>query len=282
LTALLRAVVLGLVAGLLGAGSWAWLLDANIRHGADVPWAVPVMVILLGLWWLYFARGRGWPAATSEARRRSGRANPVPSDLWGPALGAGVLGLIAVLLLQGVLARLVSLPQQQELDPSKFPVATVVAWVVMSAIVAGVVEETAFRGYLQGGIERHYGPVIAILVTGSLFGFAHFRHPEVGVVLLPYYIAVTAVYGGVAYAMNSTFPSMVLHSGGNVFSAVGLFTLGRSEWQLGIEEPVLVWQSGVDAPFVISLLAFVVVSAGTVVAFRGLVAAGREARLHAG
>ena len=68
-------------------------------------------------------------------------------------------------------------------------------WVVMSAVVAGVVEETSFRGYLQRPIERRHGPVIAILVTGSVFGLAHFAHPDVGVVLLPFYIAVAAVYG---------------------------------------------------------------------------------------
>lgn len=49
--------------------------------------------------------------------------------------------------------------------------------------------ETAFRGYVQGGIERHRGPVLAILLSGSLFGLEDFSHPEVGIALLPYYIA---------------------------------------------------------------------------------------------
>src|SRR5262245_34471593 len=101
--ALLRAVVVGLAAGLLATGSWTWLISANIKHARAVPWAVLVMAVLLGGWWQYFARGRGWPAATREARRLSARANSVPDPLWGPALGAGVLGLIGVLLLQGVL-----------------------------------------------------------------------------------------------------------------------------------------------------------------------------------
>jgi CAAX protease family protein len=240
-----------------------------------------VMAVVLGAWWQYFVRGRGWPAATAEARRLGARANRVPEHLWGAALGAGMLGLVSVLLLQGVLARLVSLPQQQEIDPSKFPLATVFAWVITSALVAGVVEETALRGYMQRGIEERHGPVVAILVTGSVFGLLHFAHPEVGIVLLPYYIAVAAVYGGLAYATNSTFPSMVLHAGGNVFSAFSLFTQGRSEWQLGTEPPHLVWQSGVDAAFVVNVIAFLVACFGSVLAYRALVSAGREARLHA-
>jgi len=282
LPALLRAVLAGIVVGGVGTLAWAKLVDENIRHGSNVPWAVPIMAILLAAWGWYFVRGRGWPASTVEARRQSARANRVPDDLWGPAIGAGLLGLMAVLLLQGVMGRLVSLPQQRDIDPSKFPLGTVIAWVVMSAIVAGVVEETGFRGYMQGGIERRHGPVPAILVTGSAFGFVHFSHPEVGIALLPYYLAVAAVYGGLAYATNSTLPSMILHTGGNIFSAFSLFAEGRSEWQLGTGKPTLVWNSGIDARFVVNVILFLAVSAGTWIAYKALISAGRAARLQAG
>ena len=151
------------------------------------------MAMYLWLYWRYLVRGSGWPRSTAEARRMNARANALPDEAWGPALLAGLLGLAGVLLLQGVLSRLVALPQQRDLDVSRYPAVTVLMWLVMSAVVAGVVEETSFRGYLQRPIERRHGPVIAILVTGSLFGFAHFTHPEVGVVLLPFYIAVAAV-----------------------------------------------------------------------------------------
>lgn len=265
-----RAVGAGLAVGLVGTLSWAGLVAVNIRYLPTVPWATPAMACILVAWWLYFAKGRGWPAATAEARRRYGRANRVPEDLWGPALGAGVLGLLTTLLLQGVLGRLVTLPQQQGIDPSQYPVLTVVAWVVMSAVVAGVVEETAFRGYIQGGIERRYGLTAAILVTGSLFGLIHFTHPEVGLVLLPFYIAVAAVYGLLAAATNSTYPSMLLHAGGNVFSAFGLFTQGRSEWQLTAVPQPTIWSAGIDGAFLANLAMLAIAGAATVMAYRGL------------
>jgi membrane protease YdiL (CAAX protease family) len=275
LKAWVRAVAAGLAAGLVGTLSWASLVAANIRYLPTIPWATPAMACILVAWWLYFAKGRGWPHATAEARRRCGRANPVPEDLWGPALGAGMLGLLTTLLLQGVLARLVLLPQQQYLDPSQYPVLTVFAWVVMSAVVAGVVEETAFRGYIQGGIERRYGLTTAILVTGSLFGLVHFTHPEVGLVLLPFYMSVAAVYGLLAAATNSTYPGMVLHAGGNVFSAFSLFTQGRSEWQLTTVPPPTIWQAGVDGSFLANLGMLAVAGTATVMAYRGLFRAGR-------
>ena len=268
--ALVRAVAAGLVVGLLGTLSWARLIATNTKYLPKIPWATPVMACILVAWWLYFVKGRGWPDTTGEARRRCGRANRVPEHLWGPALGAGALGLLTTLLFQGVLGRLVTLPQQQDLDPSQYPILTVFAWVVMSAVVVGVVEETAFRGYIQGGIERRHGLTIAILVTGILFGLSHFTHPEVGLVLLPFYLTVATVYGLLAAATNSTYPSMVLHAGGNVFSAFSLFAQGRSEWQLTAVPQPTIWRTGIDGSFLASLAILAVVGAATVMAYRGL------------
>ncbi len=183
-----RAVLAGIAVAAAGTLPWAGLISANIRHESALPWAVPIMAVYLWLYWRYFVRGWGWPRSTSETRRINSRANRLPGEIWGAALLAGVLGLVSVLLLQGVLSRLVALPQQRDIDPSHYPLVTVFLSVLMSALVAGVVEETAFRGYLQRPLERRHGPVLAILVTGTLFGFGHFAHPEVGLVLLPFYI----------------------------------------------------------------------------------------------
>jgi membrane protease YdiL (CAAX protease family) len=236
------------------------------------------MAMYLWLYWRYLVRGAGWPRSTAGARRTNARANALPHETWGPALLAGPLGLASVMLLQGVLNRLVALPQQRDLDVSRYPAVTVVMWVVMSAVVAGVVEETSFRGYLQRPVERRHGPVVAILFTGSLFGFAHFAHSEVGVVLLPFYVAVAAVYGTLAYVTDSTLPGMLLHAGGNVFSAFDLFTRGRSEWQLSPEATPLIWETGPDVAFWGNVAALLVVAALTGWAYSTLANAMRKAR----
>jgi membrane protease YdiL (CAAX protease family) len=183
---------------------------------------------------------------------------------------AGLLGFGSILLLQGVLGRLVTLPQQRDAEILKYPMTSVVMWVVMSAIVAGVVEETSFRGYLQRPLERRYGVVVAILLSGSLFGFVHFSHPEVGLVLLPYYLAVAAVYGALAWLTDSIFPSMVLHAGGNMVSAFDLFTRGRSEWSATATPTPLIWQTGVDVAFVGNVVALLFIAALTIAAFVAL------------
>ena len=272
LPVVVKATLTGGLVATLGTLPWAVLVALNVKHGSAVPWAVPPTALYLWLFWRYFVRGAGWPRSTAEARRNLARANPVPDEMWGMAIFAGLLGLVVVLLLQTVMSRLVTIPQQKDIDPSQYPVATVMLWALMSAVVAGVAEETSFRGYLQGPIERRHGPVIAILVTGILFGFLHFTHPEVTLALMPFYLAVAVVYGTLAYLTNSIWPGMVLHAGGNVFAAFDLFARGHSEWQgLGQGPPAkLIWDTGADASFWASVSATLVVGAAAVWAYTAL------------
>ena len=279
LPVVVRAVAVGVAVAAAGTVPWAWLAGTNARHASAGPWAVPIMAVYLWAYWRYFVGGAGWPQPTSELRRVRARGNPLPDEVWGAALLAGMVGLVCVMLLQGVLGRLVRLPQQQDLDPSQYSAFTVILWLAMSAVVAGVVEETSFRGYLQRPIEQRHGPVLAIVTTGVVFAFAHFSHPEVGLVLLPFYIAVAAVYGTLAHLTDSTRPSMVLHAGGNVFSAIGLVTQGKSEWQLTTTPSPLVWETGADLSFWATVAALLVVAAVAIWAYSMLAAVARAAGL---
>ena len=276
LPVVLRASVTGLLVAIAGTGPWALLVAANLKHGSAVPWAVLPTALYLWLFWLY-ARGAGWPRATAEARGTGSRVHRLSDDVWGTALLAGGVGIVGVLVLQNVLGRMVTLPQQRDIDPSRYPVLTVAAWAVMGALVAGITEEVAFRGYLQRPIERRHGPVVAILVTGTLFGFLHFTHPEVTLALLPFYMAIAAVYGTLAYLTDSTLPGIVLHAGGNMLGAIGLFAMGRSSWGASSGPDALIWSTGPDASFWLSLAMLAGTAAVTVMAFRELARVARGA-----
>ena len=193
--------------------------------------AVPIMAVYLWLFWLYVRRGEGWPQSTAAARRASSRANGLPADLWGPALLAGVLGLVSVLLLQGVLGRLVAPPPATRSRRFTLPHpdraamgahersrrgcgrGDLIPW-----LHAGADRAPPRAGDRDPGDREPVRPPAFHAPGGHAF------------VLLPYYMAAAAVYGALAHLTDSTLPSMVLHGGGNVFSAVDLFTRGRSEW----------------------------------------------------
>lgn len=151
------------------------------------------------------------------------------------------------------------------------PRLTILLLLVMASIVAGVTEEAGFRGYMQGRIERRYGLAMGILVNGVVFGLLHFpNHPGAVLSMLPYYIAVAAVYGGLTWAVNSILPGLVLHVGGDIWSLTRLWATGRPEWQLSTTAPRLLRETGVDASFILVTAALFVLGAATVGLFRAL------------
>ena len=265
LPVIVRAVIAGTAVSTAGVVPWTALVRANQKFLLGVPWAAAAMALYLWLFWRYL-RGEGWPRTTAEARRTSLRANGLSGDTWGLALFAGMVGFTALFPLLGLMARVVRLPAESQpiRVPPQMPFMTVFVLLVMGAIVAGVVEEAAFRGYMQGPVERRHGPLIAILASGAYFGLGHFtHHPDSVLAMMPYYLAVAGIYGGLAYATNSILPGLILHAGGDVLVLNRLWMTGQSEWQVSSKAPELIWQTGTDAAFWAYLVAFVVAGGAT-------------------
>ena len=276
-----RASIAGIGITVGGTLPWSTLVRWNQHVFVQVPWAVLPMTLYLWLYWKYL-KGEGWPHATAQARSTSLRANGLSGEMWGRSLVAGLIGLATLLPLLRLMSRLVRLPAESQpiKVPPQMPFVTVFLLLVMASIVAGVVEEAAFRGYVQGPIERRHGLTVAILVTGALFGLIHYtHHPASVVAMLPYYLAVAAIYGGLAYATNSILPGLALHAGGDVLSLTRLWVTGQPEWQVsGSARPAaLIWDTGLDAEFVRPFLVFVVLGTAAVWAYAALARAARAA-----
>jgi membrane protease YdiL (CAAX protease family) len=275
------AVAAGLVVAAAGSIPWTLLAAWNLRALVVLPWALVPMAAYLLLYWR-FVGGKGWPRATHAWRRRCLRANRLSADLWGMALIAGFLGLAASLPLLRIMSRLIRLPAEAQpiAAPPGMPTITLLLLVVMASIVAGVAEESGFRGYMQGPIERRHGPLTAILVSGTVFGLMHFsHHPAAVLAMLPYYIAISGVYGGLAAATNSILPGLALHVGGDVLSLTRLWRTGQPEWQTTATPPQLVWQTGLDVGFVGAVAAAALLGGAAVWAYRQLAAMhARESR----
>ncbi|MFL5810082.1 MAG: CPBP family intramembrane glutamic endopeptidase [Flavisolibacter sp.] len=272
---LIRAVISGVLLATAGTIPWAWFVSLNAKYWSAFPWAIFPTAIYLWIFW-QFVRGETWPSSTSELRQKNLRARNLPGKVWEASIIAGILGLITITIFQSLLNRMARLPQQSLAELSHMPVLTLFLLIVMSAFVAGIVEETAFRGYMQGPIERKHGAVFAILFSGFLFGLVHFTHPEVSMILMPFYMAVAAVYGTIAYLTNSILPGMMLHTGGNILAGIGLLFGGQSEWQASPVTKPLIWESGTDSSFWISCLVFILMTIATVRAYKSLAAVVRE------
>jgi membrane protease YdiL (CAAX protease family) len=257
---IVEAVAVGMLVMLAGTLPRNALFAANLQIVPRVPWAVPAIAIYL-VAFCWYLDGHGAPADTQTYRRTGLRANRVPGVVWFWSLATGVAGIVALVVALRVANQIVALPEQQLPDLSGVPSFTVWALLIAAAPVAGIVEEAAFRGYMQGKIEPAAGLPAAILITGTMFAVAHL---DFTLVLWPYYVAVAAIYGMVTYRTNSIMPAIVLHTAGNLYSNLDLWLYGHAEWQAAAGPSVLIWKSGVD-PSLVSW-SFALVGAGAAAA----------------
>ncbi len=266
----LAAAATALVVLLGGNLPWAFLGTWNLRVGTAVPWAIVPMTIYLFVYWQFIGGNCGsFPSLAN--RRALLRANSLPARVWSASLGAGLLGFATLVASLVVAARLVSLPASSPIVmPPEMPLITGFLLLVMQSVVAGVSEEAAFRGYMQSMIERQHGLAAAILANGTLFGLLHFSsHPADVFTMLPYYVAVSAVYGGLTWAANSILPALVLHSTADVVVLTRWWLTGRPEWQIAAAPP-RVWEEGLDAVFVLTAIAAIVLAGLTVRSYRAV------------
>ncbi|HVU54359.1 MAG TPA: type II CAAX endopeptidase family protein [Puia sp.] len=227
LETIFKAVGVGILVLLAGTIPRNLLFSANLSFINSIPWAAPVAVVGLCFFWKYL-HGWGPPVSTAEWRRAGLRANALTGRVWCWALLSGILGIVALVLVLRMVNRLVVLPEQRLPDLNGAPDITVAALLLIGAPIAGVVEEAAFRGYMQGPIEKRCGMPVAILITGTMFAVAHLDFTWV---LWPYYVAVAALYGMITHMTGSILPSIVLHTSGNLYSNLDLWLSGHAEWQ---------------------------------------------------
>lgn len=259
--AILWSALVGFLILFVGQTIWGLLLSANFKNSPrTAPWSVAAMTVVLWLFWQYLG-GRWWPRRTSEVRKRDLRANGVSGAVFGGALLAGVLSVIALSGFWIVFFQLVKTPANVLDDPSKYPLLTIVLVVSMSSLVSPIVEEIAFRGYCQQILERHFSAVTAVLVSSLLFMLAHANHGWYWPKLSVYFLA-GVVFGTIARLTNSILTTLPVH----VFGDLTFFTL---IWPYDSSR-VLVTAGGANTWFWIHLAQAIVFAAFAMLAFRRL------------
>ncbi|MGE3508389.1 MAG: CPBP family intramembrane glutamic endopeptidase [Vicinamibacterales bacterium] len=158
--------------------------------------------------WVLDGRQRPMGGGRERAQRRTNlRANTLSWRMWCLSLAAGLVGFTAILALLVLVARLVDMPDAVPITtPPGMPLGAGFVLLAMQSLVAGVTEEAAFRGYMQSVVARRHGIVVAILAQGTLFGLLRApNHPGAVLLMLPYYVMVSTVYGGLTWVANSIF-----------------------------------------------------------------------------
>ena len=256
-TVLWTGVFAVLMTGLV-SGIWGGLLLANLATTPAIPWAAAVMGLLLWALWSWLG-GRWAPKTTQEARRKLLRGGPLPANVAAWAIGAGVLWVVALAGLWTLLHRLVAAPGNPFGDLSKLPPLTVAVSLTMAAISGAVSEEIGFRGYFQGALERRGLGALAILVAALVMAPIHAQTQGFVWTTLGFYLLVDGMLGALAYVTGSIRPGVVVH-------AIGLFVFFAIIWPQDAHRQ-LIWASGADAGFWLSLGQTVVFTALGALAF---------------
>lgn len=253
----IRAIVTGVLVAEIGITTWMASLIL-------VPGIWP-LVIMGGVLWAFCAyfSGSWWPKATAEIRRERFRALKLPRAVWTWSLAAAML-LVVVSQSSFVLTfRIIEFPAElfnQGLGFDDIPLWAAWAFIVMSALVAGICEEIGFRGYMQVPLEKRYGPGIAIAITSLMFLVLHLNQAWAPPLLL-HLFALGALFGILAYAAGSLIPSIIAHAVTDVFNfaywwsdVAGKFDM-RTLAETGIDAHFVVWSFVFGASLVLFLWA---------------------------
>jgi membrane protease YdiL (CAAX protease family) len=273
-----RAALVGFV--VMGVGVQSWSLLAMIGLERRVAWmSLAAMPALLVVYWLFFSGRLFWPA-TKAARRENFRETALSPATWIWGLAGALLFVVAFQSAVFTLFRLFPYPAEQFAPPSyvaQIPTALLWPLVVMASLVAGICEETGFRGYMQRPLETRYGPAAAISMTSLLFIASHLNQAWIGALFVPGLLA-SVMLGVLAYASRSLIPSMIGHA------VMDVFNFGYWWWQLlGSYNQRPIGETGIDFNFCVSASTLVISLSLFVVVVRKLwSASGISARQLAG
>ncbi len=212
------AIGTGVVLIIAGEGIWTGMIATYTRHPTAFPWYVPAMGAVLATAAAWMKWGR-WPHWGAVARREGVRLNAVPlkSFLLALAAGwstffAGAGAYVAYRMTSGLGGEVpMTLPPGSR--------ASLVAGLAMAAIVAGVLEEVSVRGFIQGRLEKAYGVMPAILVSGLVWALFHTNHsyfatsPLNVAIWFGIFLLVSAMLGTIAHRTDSVLPGIVIHAG---------------------------------------------------------------------
>jgi len=245
LPVLLRAILTGFVVLLAGNLPWTILLVLNTKILPVLPWSSIVMIIYL--WLLYkYLNGKWKPAGTSLIRKEYLRAKHLKPKILTWSLVTLLLAQLSLSFFSKLYIQLLSIKIQSPLpDLSQFNTLFITCSIFMISIVAGVVEEAAFRGYMQVPLEKKFGIAAAVIIVGFMFGLAHFTHAGMSLSMVPIFIASSVIYGLMAYTTESIIPGIILHSFGDALQLMLLWQTGET------------LTSGINNQFTIMFLAIV-------------------------
>jgi len=258
-----RAVIVGLLVGMIAANIWPLLL---LSLGGPVAGAAEIVFLASYVWWV---SGGGPPNSLRAARAENFRVGSLSAAQWIWGMVAAVSFAATIHAALVLLFRIVPFPAaafHQGYDFSFIP-SHQMQWLacIVSALSAGICEETGFRGYMQRPIEKSSGPIVAITVSSLVFMLIHLTKDWALIGMVPIVFGAGVLLGALAHASGTLIFCML----GHWIMDIGLFAY----WWTQIagtfsQRPIA--ESGLDKAAFAEVLVFAVVLSVLLIAMRRL------------
>jgi membrane protease YdiL (CAAX protease family) len=243
-----RSLITGFIISSVGVFTWGAMLYKFPHVLVVLP-----MIIILWVYWKYFDGSWG-SKRFSLIRKERFRKTQLKPAVW----KWGITGaLFFVIILQSsfvITFRLIPFPAKSFMSDYKlldrFPYWQAWVIVIMSSVVAGICEETGFRGYMQAPLEKKQGFVKANIITSLAFTCVHLGH-NWAYPILPHIFFASILLGLLAFRTGSLLPGMIGHSILDVFD--------YSFWWTGLTggfTKKTIFITGIDLHFIIWILVF--------------------------
>jgi len=231
---LIRAIFSGFMVSTAGITVWAVMLWLIMP-----PWSVIPMIFALWAFWKFFGGIR--------------KVKLYPFT-WKWSIIAAICFVVILQSSFVITFRIKEFPAAQFTSDykilGKMPLWTAWIMLIMSSVVAGICEETGYRGYLQTPLEKKYGPVAAIIISSIIFTIIHlsknWAHP-----IIPHIFFASVLLGILAYKSGSLIPGIIGHSILDIFD--------YSFWWTHIAgsfKKQTIFITGIDIHFIIWTLIF--------------------------
>jgi len=243
-----RSVVVGILVAFLGITFWT----ADFTY-VPMPWSMLIMVLVLGVYIKYFS-GSWWPRSSQEVRRLCFRSVSLTRAVWKWGIVAALLFVVFFESSFVVTFRLIPFPEAafktQYNMLNDLPIW--IGWlaVIISSMVAGICEETGFRGYMQRPLEIKLGPAPALVISSFVFFVVHLSKAWAGDII-PHIFIGGFLLGLLAYSSGSLIPSIIAHTVMDICN----FSYWWSNLAGNFDKKTI-GVTGVDAHFIIWVLVF--------------------------
>lgn len=239
---LISALAASLIGGLLMiATEWGTGLINALTYFLQMAFAIGFVVIQRHI--------RKAPANVISLK--AGRVS-APLILW---------GIVLIFVTGVVIEPLLELFPDKYLDQLNQYIGTGGWSILMTVVLAPVMEETLFRGLIQGSIYRRDGAVKSILLSALIFGVFHFIPQQVINAFL-----IGIILGYIYFRTQSLLTVIILHALNNGVSYLMLELLGPQRANMPLREMVgnEVWY------YIIYGICALLMIAGAVMIFRSL------------